>query len=59
MIEFLEEQGLQYVVVATKVDKLSKNELECNLGKIRKDMGLRDGQPLPFSSVAGTYVDEL
>jgi hypothetical protein len=41
------------VVVATKVDKLSKQERERSLVEIQEGLGLPEGQPLCVSSVTG------
>jgi len=59
MYEFLEEEGLQTLVVATKVDKLSKNEAAKSLGDLRKAFKLPSSQPIPFSSVTGQGRREL
>lgn len=49
----LYDMGLPIAVVATKVDKVSKNEKEKQLSIIRDGLGLPDGQPLCVSSVTG------
>jgi GTP-binding protein len=51
--------GVPLVVVATKVDKLSKAQVEPSLEIIRQGLGLPDGQPLCVSSVTGEGTKEL
>ncbi|MFT4624845.1 MAG: GTP-binding protein [Myxococcota bacterium] len=55
----LVESGIPSLVVATKVDKLSRNERQRNLAQLRREFRLDDGQLLPFSSVTGEGRDEL
>lgn len=49
----LYDMGVSIVVVATKVDKVSENEQQQRLSKIRIGLGLPEGQPLTVSSVTG------
>jgi GTP-binding protein len=51
--------GVPLVVVATKVDKLNKAQVEPSLEIIRQGLGLPDGQPLCVSSVTGEGTKEL
>ena len=44
-------------IVATKVDKLTKNEVNSSLETIRKGLGLPHGQPLSISSVTGDGIN--
>lgn len=54
------ESGCPFVVVANKMDKLKKSELEPNLTTIREDLGLPEGTPvIPFSAEKGNGRDEL
>lgn len=49
-----------FVVVANKMDKLKKSELEPNLAIIRRDLELPESCPvIPFSAEKGTGRDEL
>ena len=49
-----------FVVVANKLDKLKKSEIEPNLKSIREDLELpEDCILLPFSAEKGTGKDEL
>jgi len=52
---WLEHQGREYVVVATKIDKLNQSEQEHGLRAIRKE-GV---EPLPFSAQTGRGVREI
>ena len=52
MNEFLNYYEIPFVVVLTKIDKISKNELSRNLSKIKKELDLTNNMAIiPFSSV--------
>ncbi len=54
------DSGCPFVVVANKMDKLKKSELEPNLRIIREDLELPEGTPvIPFSAEKGNGKDEL
>ncbi len=55
----LVEQGIPSLVVATKVDKLTKAERAKQLSALRREFQLAEGQPIPFSSVTGEGRDEV
>ena len=60
MYEYLRYYGLDGIVVATKADKLSKNELNKNLNIIRKELELEKTDILiPVSALAKTGAEEL
>ena len=60
MKEFFRSAGLPYIVVANKMDKLKKSEIEPNLRRIREVLDLEEEVPvLPFSCVSGTGRNEL
>ena len=60
MYDYLRYYGLSGVVVATKADKLSKNELNRNLSLIRKSLSLeKDDILLAVSALNKTGTDEL
>jgi len=60
MANWFLESGCPFVVVANKMDKLKKSELEPNLKIIREDLALPpDVRILPFSAEKGTGRDEL
>ncbi len=47
-------------VIANKVDKLKKSELEPNMARIRQTLELEEETPLfPFSAEKGTGRDEV
>ena len=46
-------------IVATKVDKLGKNEVEPALETIQKELGLPPGQPLSISSITGEGISMI
>lgn len=60
MINFLIDNGVNFVVVATKTDKLSKTQLANALDNLHKEYFEGTGiEILPFSSVTRTGKDEL
>ena len=60
MARWFIESGCPFVVVANKMDKLKKSELEPNLVTIREDLELPEGTVIiPFSAEKGNGKDEL
>ena len=60
MARWFLDSGCPFVVVANKMDKLKKSELEPNLVTIREDLELPDNCPIiPFSAEKGNGRDEL
>ena len=60
MANWFLESGCPFVVVANKMDKLKKSELEPNLKTIREDLELPDTTPvIPFSAEKGNGREEL
>jgi len=60
MARWFIDSGCPFVVVANKLDKLKKSEIEPNLQTIREDLELSDNTlVLPFSAEMGTGKDEL
>ena len=60
MARWFLDSGCPFVVVANKMDKLKKSELEPNLAVIRKDLELPDTCPvIPFSAEKGNGREEL
>ena len=60
MARWFIESGCPFVVVANKMDKLKKSELEPNLLTIRQDLELPEGTPIiPFSAEKGNGREEL
>ena len=54
------DSGCPFVVLANKMDKLKKSELERNLKTIREDLELPDDCPvIPFSAEKGDGRDAL
>jgi len=52
-VELLDEHDRDFVLVATKVDKLSTAARRAALEQITATYDLPDGQPIEFSSVTG------
>jgi len=60
MASWFIQSGCPFVVVANKMDKLKKSELEPNLKTIREDLELPEGAPIiPFSAEKGNGREEL
>ena len=60
MVSFLQEAELPYIVVLTKADKLSKQQIQKQRAAIRKSLGLpKDVTLLVTSSQNGQGVDDL
>ena len=57
MLNLLEERKKNIVIVANKVDKLKRMELQSQLQGIRDAVG--DHPVIPYSAVEGTGVREL
>jgi GTP-binding protein len=60
MAQWFKDSGCPFVVVANKMDKLKKSEIEPNLARIRETLELTDEMPMiPFSAEKGTGKQEL
>lgn len=60
MARWYRDAGCPVVVVANKLDKLKKSEVEGNLQRIRETLELGEDTPLiPFSAEKGTGKEEL
>lgn len=60
MAEYFKASGKPYAVVANKLDKLKKSEIEPNLALIRETLEIpEDVKVIPFSAEKGTGREEL
>ena len=60
MAQWFHETGCPFIVVANKLDKLKKSEIEGNLQRIRETLELAENEKLiPFSAEKGTGKQEL
>lgn len=60
MAQWFHETGCPFIVVANKLDKLKKSEIEGNLQCIRETLELAEDEKLiPFSAEKGTGKQEL
>lgn len=60
MANYFKQSGRPFCVVANKLDKLKKSEIEPNMALIRETLDLpEEVQLLPFSAEKGTGRDEL
>lgn len=55
----LAEARIPSLVVATKVDKLSKQQVQRQLAALRREFRLPADQPIPFSSVTKAGLDDV
>ncbi len=59
MNSFLRSKGLPFLVVATKADKLSNNEIAKNKAVMRRELDLKEDELIIFSSQNGRGKEEL
>lgn len=59
MLRWLIEKNLPVLIVATKSDKLSKNEQKKNLAAIKKSLGIEELSILPYSSIKNDGRSDL
>lgn len=60
MYEWLKHYGFDGIVVATKADKISRNEMMKCISEIRKTLGLsQEDKVIPISSLKRTGYDKL
>lgn len=60
MAEWFKESGKPFLVVANKLDKLKKSEIEPNLTRIRETLEIEDNvKVIPFSAEKGDGRQEL
>jgi len=60
MAEWFKSCGKPFAIVANKLDKCKKSEIEGNLARIRETLGLNEDTPvIPFSAEKGNGRQEL
>lgn len=59
MAEWFKSSGKPFSVLANKLDKLKKSEIEPNLAEIAKVLGIEDNVLIPFSAEKGTGRESL
>ena len=60
LIQWYKDAGCPFIVVANKLDKLKKSEIEPNIARVRETLELDDSVlVIPFSAEKGTGRDEL
>ena len=60
MIDWMNQVGIPYIIVATKVDKLNKTERAKNFEALANNPVIREGTPIiPFSSLNKEGKDQL
>jgi GTP-binding protein len=58
MKEWLSERGMPFVIVATKADKLSSNQLRTNLSRASAVLG-KENPIIPYSAITRSGADRL
>ncbi|MCX7904674.1 MAG: YihA family ribosome biogenesis GTP-binding protein, partial [Caloramator sp.] len=60
MLNFIRHSGKKLVVIATKIDKLSRNELVKNINMLKRELQLTEQDYfIPFSSLKRIGKEEL
>lgn len=59
LLNFLNQTGIPYTVIATKADKLSRNQLTQSLSKIASAIKLGVGNVIPVSALKKTGVEKV
>src|SRR5687767_14552640 len=59
MLDFLADLGAPTIVVATKVDKLSRRAVADRVRALSREIGVDEGQTIAFSATTGEGRDEL
>ena len=59
MLDFLADLGAPTIVVATKVDKLSRKAVGDRVRTLARAIGVDEGQVIPFSASTGEGRDDL
>ena len=59
MFQWLVAKGLPVLVIATKADKLSRNEKNKSIAAMRKALGVAELDILPYSSMKNEGRSEL
>ena len=59
MLAGLRAAGLPHLVVATKIDRLKRNQQARALSRLRRELGVATGGLVPFSSVTRTGFDDV
>ena len=59
MADWFKSSGKPYTILANKLDKLKKSEIDSHLAEIRTILGVDDDMLMPFSAEKGTGRDAL
>lgn len=59
LLDWLRHQDRNFILAATKADRVSGNQLRTSLHKLAEQLGVESDQIIPFSSKARTGYDEL
>jgi GTP-binding protein len=59
LLDWLRHVGRNFIIVATKTDRISRNQLRPSLRKLSEQLGVPQDQIIPFSAKARVGYDEL
>ena len=60
MYQWIVEQGFNPVIIATKLDKLKRSQVQKHVKQIRVGLDVTEGTPIvPFSAVSKQGRDEI
>lgn len=60
MFDWIEAHGVPHLVIATKMDKISRGQVAARLQDIRNTLGMaKDAPVIPYSSETGYGKDEI
>ena len=59
LLDWLRHQDRNFILAATKADRVSGNQLRTSLHKLAEQLGVESDQIIPFSSKARVGYDEL
>jgi GTP-binding protein len=59
LLDWLRHQERNFILAATKADRISGNQLRTSLHKLAEQLGVESDQIIPFSSKARVGYDEL
>ena len=57
MINLLKHNGIPFLILATKSDKMKRNALQTNVQNLRRDLGIETSEIMAFSSLSKNGFD--
>jgi GTP-binding protein len=59
MYEWIEAQGFEPVIIATKLDKINRSQTQKQLKLLRTTLGCKDALMIPFSAKTKQGLEEI